>query len=92
MTNSTFGRFSLRISDYEIPIVVVPGGVLPADALFIGDVQTPGMVYLANIRLPNTTNSTFICSVNPAMGSKAVLVRGTKKKWTKGTARGRGTK
>lgn len=92
MTSNSFGQYSLRISDYEIPIQVVPDSVLPADALCIIPKLTPDMVYLANIRLPNTTSRMFICSVNPVMGSKAVLVRRTKKPSTNDMAPEHGTR
>lgn len=75
MTNSTFGRSSVSISGFEIPMVTVPDDALPVAALFTGSPQIVDMVFPDNIKPQNTTKRIITFNAKNAM----VLKEGSEK-------------
>lgn len=92
MTNSNYGRHSVFISGCEIPIIVVPEDVLPANVLFIIPRPTAVMELDVSTKGPSITSRITISNASLAMALKVVVGNSTKKRWTNATGQERGTK
>ena len=67
MMKSISGQSSVNLLGYEIPIRTVPDDVLPAGALFIGNVQIVDTVFPGNTKEPNTMSRIITFNAKNAM-------------------------